>query len=62
MLKTSFVEELTPGQAFYIISGEYADNGDQMAMTIDPKDKYAPNKTGIHNVYLEKWSGRSSPN
>lgn len=55
------METLSPGFPLYLISGTNDGDGNQMAMTVDTVDKYAPRVTGVHNVSLKKWSGRDKP-
>jgi len=33
-----------------------------MTLEVGTDDLYAPRTTGIHNVKLQKWSGRDVPN
>jgi hypothetical protein len=55
-------EHLSDGYPFYIISKNLSADGEEMALTADPADQYAPRSTGVHNVYLSKFAGKSSPN
>lgn len=55
-------ESLSEGFPFYIISNKKDKDGNEMAITADPKDQYAPRTTGVHNVYLSKFAGKASPN
>lgn len=60
--KKDHLEDLSPGYPFYFLSTGNNKAGDQMALTVDEADKYAPRTTGVHNVYLSKWAGRETPN
>ena len=56
------MEPLIEGYPFYVLSSNPDYDGYRMALTVDPKDQYAPRTTGVHNVYLQKWSGKDTPN
>ena len=56
------LESVVEGYAFYMISSNTDSEGNRMALTADPADQYAPRTTGVHNVYLSKWSGKENPN
>jgi hypothetical protein len=47
---------LEHGRNFYIQSQMKDHHGDIMVIEIDPKDKYSPRKTGVHNVMLQERS------
>ena len=56
------LETLSEGYPFYLLSGKHDADGSPMALTVSPLDLYAPRVTGVHNVFLEKWSGKEHPN
>jgi hypothetical protein len=33
-----------------------------LALSVEEADAYAPRKTGLHNVNIEKWEGPNSKN
>ena len=39
-----------PFQCFYLMYPEKSSKGENMVLSVDIKDKYAPKKTGIHDV------------
>lgn len=55
------LETLSEGSPFYIESDNLDADGNKMVLAVVPEDLYAPRTTGIHNVRLEKWAGRDSP-
>ena len=56
------IESLVSGYPFYIKSNKVDADGDVLVITADPADQYAPRSTGVHNVYLDKFSGKTKPN
>lgn len=45
---------LEDGRDFYIQSQMKDHHGDLMVIEVDTKDKYAPRKTGVYNVFLQE--------
>ena len=56
------LESLVEGYPFYMLTDKKDEDGNQMAITVDPLDQYAPRTTGVHNVYLSKFLGKEHPN
>jgi hypothetical protein len=40
------------------MSGTKDKDGHELTLSVDKEDLYAPRKTGVHNVHLQKWKGR----
>jgi len=55
------MESLVEGFPFYIKSGKKDKDGNEMCISADPKDQYAPRTTGVHNTYLSKCKPKTNP-
>jgi hypothetical protein len=56
------LESLSEGYPFYLAAHKTDADGNKYVLTVNPLDEYRPRVTGVHNVFLSKWSGKEHPN